>query len=100
MIYADAHSKSEMDLKIMAIVRAAEVSGCEVAILSAFGCGAFGNPPEQVAQMFHTHLAKSALKHVVFAIVDDHNSYRHHNENGNFLPFFYEFCGSSVGRQT
>ena len=43
-------------------------------VLGAFGCGAFGNPPADVARLFAEVLAsdefRGALELVVFAIVD------------------------------
>eukprot|EP00969_Alexandrium_andersonii_P112176 4954370-Alexandrium_andersonii.AAC.1 len=38
--------------KAEVIVKAAVETQCNVLILSAFGCGAFENPPEQVAVFF------------------------------------------------
>jgi uncharacterized protein (TIGR02452 family) len=40
--------------------------------ISAFGCGAYGNPPLSIAKLFHKalHTApfRNSFKHVVFAI--------------------------------
>eukprot|EP00969_Alexandrium_andersonii_P052090 2287631-Alexandrium_andersonii.AAC.1 len=64
---------------------------CDVLILSACGCGAFGNPPEQVAEFFREALdevsVESTLTEVIFCIMDDHNSRLRHNPNGNAEPF-------------
>ncbi|KAJ7130194.1 hypothetical protein C8R44DRAFT_775034 [Mycena epipterygia] len=38
--------------KIKCVFRAAAASGCRRLVLGAFGCGAFGNPPVEVAQLF------------------------------------------------
>ena len=62
-------------------------ANCDVAILSAFGCGAYGNPPQEVAALFAEALAATRLYEVTFAIRDDHNSGRAHNPEGNVLPF-------------
>jgi len=58
-------------------------------ILSAFGCGAFKNPPEHVAKLFYSVIEQYAgfFDSIVFAIVDDHNTGRHLNPEGNFQPF-------------
>ena len=58
-------------------------------VLSAFGCGAFRNPPEHVAKIFRSVIEQYAgfFKRIAFAIVDDHNSGQHLNPNGNYKPF-------------
>jgi len=59
-------------------------------VLSALGCGAFCNPPEQVAQVFQSVLSeefRNKFKKVVFAIFDDHNTGKAFNPEGNFRPF-------------
>ncbi len=47
----------------------------EYAVLSAFGCGAFGNPPERVAQIYKEELEKrpGAFKGIKFAILGESN---------------------------
>lgn len=65
-------------------------------MLSAFGCGAFGNPPADVAKVFAAVLAEpefaSAFQRVVFAILDDQNAGRAHNPHGNYRPFAEQFA--------
>ena len=39
-------------------MEAAKEAKCRVLILSAFGCGAYENPPRDVAELFHTVLTK------------------------------------------
>ncbi|CAF3939764.1 unnamed protein product [Rotaria sp. Silwood1] len=58
-------------------------------VLSAFGCGAFKNPPEHVALLFKSVIYQYAgyFKTIYFAIIDDHNTGNQINPNGNFLPF-------------
>jgi uncharacterized protein (TIGR02452 family) len=55
------------------------------------GCGAFRNPPNHVAEIFHEQLVlgefAGVFDRVVFAIFDDHNAHRDHNPDGNVLPF-------------
>lgn len=89
--YRDASERTKMEDKVAAILQAVVVSGCDAAVLSAFGCGAFRHPPELVAEMFHEHLAHlsphSGLKQVTFCIVNDHNSRKAHNPVGNVIPF-------------
>ena len=49
--------------------------GHETLILSAWGCGAFGNPPKEIARLFKEELCRPRvyrrLRKVVFAILDD-----------------------------
>ena len=63
--------------------------------MGAFGCGAYGNPPEIMARLFHEVLKeeryKNAFHNIVFAILDDHNTRKEHNPEGNFAPFAKEF---------
>lgn len=60
-------------------------------VLGAFGCGAYGTPPEEMAKLFKEVMSerpyKHAFKKIVFAILDDHNTHREHNPEGNFIPF-------------
>jgi uncharacterized protein (TIGR02452 family) len=60
-------------------------------VLSAFGCGAFANPPNHVAllfkQVFNEEEFKNHFRLVVFSIIDDHNSRKEQNPEGNVLPF-------------
>ncbi|KAJ7216609.1 hypothetical protein GGX14DRAFT_605480 [Mycena pura] len=50
--YADAAQRDLMREKIKCVLRAAVAQGCRRLVLGAFGCGAFGNPPMEVAQLF------------------------------------------------
>ena len=65
-------------------------------VLGAWGCGAFCNPPGHIAALFHEILEEKEFKNkfrkIVFAIIEDHNSRRAHNPEGNLLPFQKEFC--------
>ena len=64
-------------------------------MLSAFGCGAFRNPPKHMAilfkEVFNENEFRNQFKLVVFALLDDHNSWKEHNPEGNILPFHKEF---------
>ena len=81
--------------KIRTILRIAINNGHDSAVLSAFGCGAFGNPPKHMAELFHQVFNevefRNKLKLIVFAIIDDHNARKAHNPEGNVLPFLREF---------
>ena len=75
--------------KIRRIFQLANENGHVDMVLSALGCGAYGNPPEQIAQLFKEVIKEyyGYFREIVFAIYDDHNSYREHNPAGNLKPF-------------
>lgn len=85
--YADPKDKELMMTKIAVILSAAAHARCNVVVLSAFGCGAFGNPPGAVAEMFYEGLRRSPIQEALFCIFDDHNAGHAHNPQGNFVPF-------------
>lgn len=89
--YRDPEDRRAMETKVKLIIEAAVRAGCDAVVLSAFGCGAFGNPPEVVAKMFHEELQRSHLRSVTFCIFDDHNAGDFHNPRGNFQPFLEVF---------
>jgi len=81
--------------KIRTILRITGKYKHDCLVLGAFGCGAFANPPNHMAELFKdVFLEKefiSKFKIIVFSIFDDHNSNKHHNPNGNVLPFLEVF---------
>ncbi|AGO85642.2 hypothetical protein psal_cds_1283 [Pandoravirus salinus] len=80
-----------MRQKIALILDIALAHKHDAVVLGAFGCGAFGNPPDHVALLFREVLSTDAyrcrFKHICFAIFDDHNAGRGHNPRGNVAPF-------------
>ena len=64
-------------------------------VLSALGCGAFGNPPAHIAKLFHQVIEedefKNKFKLIEFAILDGYKTGLQHNPEGNLLPFQREF---------
>lgn len=58
-------------------------------VLGSFGCGAFRNPPESIAQLFKEIIEEldGYYKRITFAILDDHNTGKVHNKQGNFTVF-------------
>lgn len=82
--------------KIRTILRIVISHGHDALVTEAFGCSSFRNPPKHIARLFHEILGesefKNKIKHISFAITEDHNSFRRHNPEGNFKPFFDEFC--------
>lgn len=63
-------------------------------ILGAWGCGAFGNDSEEIAELFGEALsgyASGVFEHVVFAITD-------WSENERFIgPFYRVFAKTNLG---
>ena len=59
------------------------------AVLSAFGCGAFLNPADQVARIYRQELHKRATHFDVIAFAIFHAGYG----PDNFKPFEKEFAG-------
>ncbi|CAK5270250.1 unnamed protein product [Mycena citricolor] len=54
--YAVDQQRDLMREKVKCIFRAAASQGCRRLVLGAFGCGAFGNPPNEVALLFRRAL--------------------------------------------
>lgn len=75
--------------KIRTILNIAAINGNDSLVLSAFGCGAFRNPPHHMAKLFHEIIDnefKGFFKEILFAIIEDHNS-----RGINFSTFAAEF---------
>lgn len=75
--------------KVQALVDLALEHKHDTLLLSALGCGAFHNPPEHVAEIFHRvlHERQHGL-HVVFAILSVH-------DRRNFLTFQRWFASAT-----
>jgi uncharacterized protein (TIGR02452 family) len=76
--------------KIRTILRVAVKYGHTKLVLGALGCGAYGNPPEQIAILFKEVLAEKefigCFEEICFAIIEDKNSL-HSGKRGNYKPF-------------
>jgi uncharacterized protein (TIGR02452 family) len=85
--------------KMRTIMRIAGKYHHDALVLSAFGCGAFCNPTHHIAALFRDVFSEDEFsrqfKIVVFAIINDHNSWNEHNPVGNVLPFVETFDGNS-----
>jgi hypothetical protein len=78
------------------------IKGHDATVLSAFGCGAFSNPPSTIAQLFYEVISKEYsgekenlpknYKNISFAIFDDQAASQWKNGEGNFLPFKKKFA--------
>ena len=81
--------------KIRTILRIAGKYKHDSLVLGAFGCGAFANPPNHIAELFKEVFFENeflgTFKYVVFSIFEDRNSGLEHNPYGNVLPFFEVF---------
>ena len=81
--------------KIRTILRIAGSHRHDALVLGAFGCGAFRNPPAHVAELFAEVFCEpefdGRFRVIQFAILDDHNSRKAHNPDGNVLPFLRVF---------
>lgn len=63
--------KSVLRERAIKVLQIAAEHGHQTIILGAWGCGAFGNDPDMVAQVFKDMLVKvPAFKHVCFAVYD------------------------------
>jgi uncharacterized protein (TIGR02452 family) len=73
--------------KIRTLFRVAKINKKTKLVLGAFGCGAYGNPPALVADLFKEILEepefKGAFDEICFAILEDKNS----PSGGNYAPF-------------
>ena len=81
--------------KIRTIFRIGMIKGHDSLVLSAFGCGAFANPPAHIAELFHQVIEEEEFKNVFklieFAILDGYRTGLKHNPEGNLKPFQTEF---------
>ena len=77
--------------KIRTILRIAILNKHSKLVLGALGCGAFGNPPKHIARLFKEVLEedefKNSFEEICFAILDDGNTGKAHNPEGNYKPF-------------
>jgi uncharacterized protein (TIGR02452 family) len=82
------------EMKIRTMLHIANRHNHSIVILSAFGCGAFRNPPLHIAAIFQKVLIEfdGCFEHVVFAIFDDHNA----GKDGNLAPFKKVFSKSNL----
>ncbi|MDE6291549.1 MAG: TIGR02452 family protein, partial [Muribaculaceae bacterium] len=81
--------------KMRTVFRIGLRHGHDSLVLGAWGCGAFCNPPEHIAELFKEVLEETEFRdkyrEIIFSIIDDHNSRRPHNPEGNILPFLRVF---------
>lgn len=77
--------------KIRNLLRTAALEGHTKLVLGALGCGAFRCPSKHVAKIFKEVLGENEFngwfEEICFAILEDLNSVRYGNEEGNVKPF-------------
>lgn len=82
---ADWAARATVD-KIRKILRIGLLHGHDSIVLGAWGCGAFRNPPDHIAELFKTVIEEMEFagkyRLIRFAIIEDHNSH-----NTNFAAF-------------
>jgi len=78
-----------MMMKIESIFKIALLKGHDSVVLGALGCGAYGNPPEDIAMIFREAIDAYLpfFRRITFAILDDHNTKKRHNPRGNLRVF-------------
>jgi uncharacterized protein (TIGR02452 family) len=84
--------ESVMDDRIEMVLAVAVAHGHEVLVLGAWGCGVFGNDPDEVAAGFAWHLTgdgrfRTAFRRVVFAVLD------RTADESVLRPFVRQFAG-------
>lgn len=77
--------------KIRTILRIAKENKHTKLVLGALGCGAFKNPPKHIAMLFKEVFDEqefsNSFEEICFAILEDNNSRKEHNPDGNLKPF-------------
>lgn len=90
-----SHVVETVKNKMRTILRIGLYNGHDSLVLGALGCGAYCNPPRHIAHLFHEVMNEREFAHkyllIAFAILEDHNSHRNHNREGNYKPFVEEF---------
>jgi uncharacterized protein (TIGR02452 family) len=82
-VYDVEQDKEDMVMKIRLIFQVARLKGVKKLVLGALGCGAYRNPPEEVAKIFKRVIfgdrkreGIAGIEEAVFAIFDDGENLR------------------------
>ena len=82
-MYESGADKEMMVLKVRLILRVAKEKGVTHLVLGALGCGAYHNPPEEVAKIFRREIlggrgreGVTGIEEIVFAIFDEGENLR------------------------
>ncbi|MBO4304900.1 MAG: TIGR02452 family protein [Lentisphaeria bacterium] len=86
--------------KMRTIFRIALKHGHDALVLGAWGCGAFKNPPQHIAKLFHGIMEEEEFRNrfrkIVFAVMDRRKVDKSSSKVGNFLPFREEFTSPKI----
>lgn len=82
--YGEERDREVMGMKVRLIFQVARSKGVKRLVLGALGCGAYGNPPEEVAGIFRRVLVGGRrrervggwFEEIVFAIFDEGDNLR------------------------
>ncbi|KAL8736199.1 MAG: hypothetical protein Q9166_000354 [cf. Caloplaca sp. 2 TL-2023] len=96
--YANAADRELMRAKIRMILRVAAAKGHRQLILGALGCGAFGNPRSEVADLWKEVFLEAEFsggwwQDIVFAVMDTNND---QEANSNYGVFWRALHGLEV----
>ena len=85
--YRSPRDRQAMRTLVRAIVASALEVQADALVLSAFGCGVHGHPPQEVASFFQDALTRAPIGVALFGIYDDPHHRGPHNPDGNMRPF-------------
>jgi hypothetical protein len=75
--------------RIRNFFEAARLGGSDTLVIVPLGCGAFENPPGHVCELFVEIMKEyeGVFKKIIFAVINDKNTGKKHNPEGNYKPF-------------
>lgn len=83
LVYDVEQDKEAMIMKIRLVFQVAKLKGITHLVLGALGCGAYKNPPEEVAKIFRKVIfgdrkrgPVEGVEEILFAIFDDGENLR------------------------
>jgi uncharacterized protein (TIGR02452 family) len=89
-VYDEETDREMMQDKVRMVLQVALDQGITHLVLGAWGCGAYGNPPEEVAKIFKKaisgdrrrpwHILGGGIEELVFAIFDEGENLKVFNE--------------------
>ncbi len=76
--------------KFRTVLKMAKEHGHDSVVLMPLGCGAFCQPPKHVSEILMQLISSEfsdVFKEIHISIIDDHNTGKQHNPNGNYSAF-------------